>query len=388
MNLSDLALCFESLGDNCEFGLVQRHMGAEPLGLLRFNFTRLDVLHTLLATDFVGIDDPAELTLEREANGEVMQCLPRFGLRSHTGIFGREGEEAAIAGEQLRALGLLRRKLREDLASGDKIFVRKGEIRHGRLTEDLPLMVSLFQAIRRHGPGWLLWVTEPDEALAPGCVQLLHPGLLRGALSRFAHYERAQDAAYLEWEDVCECAHTLRRSNAQAGTILRPRLRPRPANLFTQVHWSDPRWSTDLDHAVSFLTDDLAPPRGPDPVIAHILLGDTDSHTGAIYGRYVDTGVTSGLSYVASAWVWIDDGFQGHHVGILFAGFASTVTVNADTERTGTWQLIWVAATVPPDVNAANPRLYVIGRQGDRLCTTGWRLEQSRLPSDAALTTI
>lgn len=27
---------FESLGDNCEFGLVQRIGGIEPLGLLRF----------------------------------------------------------------------------------------------------------------------------------------------------------------------------------------------------------------------------------------------------------------------------------------------------------------------------------------------------------------
>lgn len=33
---SELVARFESLGDNCEFGLVQRHFGAEPVGVFRF----------------------------------------------------------------------------------------------------------------------------------------------------------------------------------------------------------------------------------------------------------------------------------------------------------------------------------------------------------------
>ena len=32
----DLVLDFESVGDNCELGIFQRRVGAEPLGLLRF----------------------------------------------------------------------------------------------------------------------------------------------------------------------------------------------------------------------------------------------------------------------------------------------------------------------------------------------------------------
>ncbi len=384
MNTSELALHFESLGDNCEFGLVQRFMGAEPLGLLRFNFIRLDVLQTLLATDLAGLDDPSEITIERDASGEVMQCLPRFGLRSHTGIHGRVGEEAAILAEQVRAVGFLRRRLLEDLRDGDKIFVRKGEMRHGVLMEDLPMMLRLLQEIRRHGPGWLLWVTPADPSLPPGCVQVLHPGLLRGAVSRFAHYERAQEAAYPEWEDLCEGAHALRTSGASPGAMTRPRPKDLRPNLFTEVPWFHPRWWTNRAIASSFLTDSLAPRRGSDPVIALALLQDTDGTTGSVYGRYVDDAVSSGVHYVASAWVWIAAGFQGSHLGLVFDGFASTVTFNADLDRTGCWQLVWVATVVPEGVNAVNPRLYLIGKAGDLVCMTGWRLEQGRYPSDAA----
>ena len=58
--LSDrnLALQFESLGDNCELGLVQRRAGVEPLGLLRFAGAPLRRLITALDARFEGIDDP------------------------------------------------------------------------------------------------------------------------------------------------------------------------------------------------------------------------------------------------------------------------------------------------------------------------------------------
>ena len=36
LNDRDLVFAFESIGDNCELGMLQRHVGIEPLGLLRF----------------------------------------------------------------------------------------------------------------------------------------------------------------------------------------------------------------------------------------------------------------------------------------------------------------------------------------------------------------
>ncbi len=62
--LQDLMLRFAALGDNCEFGLVQRQAGAEPLGLLRFaGFhipaeRRLGRLIEALDREFEGVGRP------------------------------------------------------------------------------------------------------------------------------------------------------------------------------------------------------------------------------------------------------------------------------------------------------------------------------------------
>ena len=59
----DLVLRFESLGDNCELGLVQRAAGVEPLGLLRFADSSLDRLVRLLDARADGIAEPSKVAV-------------------------------------------------------------------------------------------------------------------------------------------------------------------------------------------------------------------------------------------------------------------------------------------------------------------------------------
>ncbi|MBE7247769.1 MAG: hypothetical protein INR63_22720, partial [Actinomycetospora chiangmaiensis] len=42
--LAERLHAFRSLGDNCEFGFVQRYGGVEPSGLLRFSYTPMEDL--------------------------------------------------------------------------------------------------------------------------------------------------------------------------------------------------------------------------------------------------------------------------------------------------------------------------------------------------------
>ncbi len=69
---SDLLRGFESLGHNCEFGVVQRHFGAEPLGLLRFSGITLPDLLTGLACGFAGAGQQLEVLLADGTRREFM----------------------------------------------------------------------------------------------------------------------------------------------------------------------------------------------------------------------------------------------------------------------------------------------------------------------------
>jgi hypothetical protein len=60
----DLTLGFENLGDNCEFGIVQRRCGAEPLGLFRFSSTQLKPLIAGIRNRFTGMAEHGNLRLE------------------------------------------------------------------------------------------------------------------------------------------------------------------------------------------------------------------------------------------------------------------------------------------------------------------------------------
>jgi hypothetical protein len=89
-----------------------------------------------------------------------------------------------------------------DLASGEKIFVWQS-----RGSTTLEQVVPLLHAIRRRGPNTLLWVTEADERHAPGSVENLGSGLLKGYVVRFAPYDNATDINASSWFEVCHRAY-------------------------------------------------------------------------------------------------------------------------------------------------------------------------------------
>ena len=213
----DVVADFESLGDNCEFGLVQRAAGLEPLGFFRFNFAHMAPLLRALDSDFADAADPerVEIYAEPPPNHEYMVRIRGYGFQYHTER--REGEitPQALHAQQVRAIGLLVRKMLEDLRAAEKIFVRKGE--DSTRVEDIR---PLLAALRRHGPATLLWVAAADGSALPGTVEVLEPGLLKGHISRFAPYHRAYDIAD-EWVDICYGAHLLWRERAPAGTVIR-----------------------------------------------------------------------------------------------------------------------------------------------------------------------
>jgi hypothetical protein len=193
---------FESLGDNCEFGLVQRRMGAEPLGLLRFSFIELPLLLRGLRTGFEGLGDPS--TTEVSVEGKDREFVVResvYGMTYHTFQYEDQMSLDTVRQQQATRLNFLKRKLMEDVANGEKIFVLKRSPPL-RPEEVLPIYAALNAGARN----WLLWMVPADAAHPPGTIETLLPGLLRGYIDRFAPSENAHELSMPVWTSVCEAA--------------------------------------------------------------------------------------------------------------------------------------------------------------------------------------
>ncbi|HYZ34534.1 MAG TPA: hypothetical protein VE684_19890, partial [Crenalkalicoccus sp.] len=148
----ELALGFESLGENCEFAFVQQRLGTDPLGLLRWVGISLGALLAGLRTGFAGLGDRATTNInayEREY-GVVDR---RYGLLFHTFIRADSQPAEQVLARQLQRLHFLRRKLLAELEAAEKIFVFK-------VAEPLPegRVAELHTALRRYAPNTLLYV--------------------------------------------------------------------------------------------------------------------------------------------------------------------------------------------------------------------------------------
>jgi hypothetical protein len=205
LSLQQLALKFESLGHNCEFGLVQRRCGAEPLGLLRFASTELPWLLHGLDGDFEGLGTPD--AIEPELHGEKSPREYMIRERTHQLVYHTFRYEDEIGSDALRdqeamKLRFLRRKFLADLQEGAKILVCK---REPPLRE--ALVLPLLAALGCRGPNTLLWVAEADAAHPPASVEVLTDRLMKGYIDRFAPGENAHDLSLDCWIRLCANAY-------------------------------------------------------------------------------------------------------------------------------------------------------------------------------------
>lgn len=188
-----LALCFESLGDNCELGSFQRHCGAEPLGLLRFSSAWPNAIIKGLDTDFSGLGESAAIEASVQKT-EWMVTERNYDLFYHTFVFEGEADESQIIARETRRLSFLKRKFLEDLKTGDKIFVCKAYQKR-----DISEVMPLYLAFRRKTSAVFLWLTYSDDIHPPGMVEERHAGFLCGYMSKFAAPENVPDVPFEGW---------------------------------------------------------------------------------------------------------------------------------------------------------------------------------------------
>ncbi len=196
-----LFMSFESLGHSCEFGLVQRYFGAEPVGLLRWSGIDPDELLAALIERFAGVGDPAE-TQVIVSDDTYMTMHARYYMQSHTFIFTHEVEQSVVFDQQCRRLGFLRRKLLSELTAGRKVFVYA----HAEQLTD-PMIKALDAAIRAYNDEvTTLFVRLGDEHVPPGEIRSVSDRCFLGGLTHFETGSPAHD----EWLSICRAVATAR----------------------------------------------------------------------------------------------------------------------------------------------------------------------------------
>ena len=171
-----LMLRFENIGDNCEFGLVQRHFTADPIGLLRFAGLRNPRRLIRFLTDKFGrFGEPGMLSAQ-VIGSEYFVIDKIYDLSYHTFRDQREATAEEVIRENEIKIDYMKRKFVEDLEEGAKIMVYKRVV-----TDDMHEIIALHAALNSFGTvNKLLWVTQADGDHAPGDVEWIGDRLLKG----------------------------------------------------------------------------------------------------------------------------------------------------------------------------------------------------------------
>ncbi len=212
-----LLLGFISLGENCEFGLVQRRYGAEPLDLLRWNIVYVGDLVDALDQDLKGLGEPENTELTVLSNGEYFVHDRRWYLGMHT--FLREGQAARDDLYEAVCLRIeaLKAGFFDELASARRIFVYSAPDLDG------DAIAMIHRALRRFGPNRLL-VVQPAEPTVPsgfrgrpGDVRVVEPGLYVGFVRHLGINAGGRwDIAFDDWVLMCRKAAVAAAAEAQA----------------------------------------------------------------------------------------------------------------------------------------------------------------------------
>ncbi len=214
MDPARFILNFESLGNNCEFGLVQRNCGAEAfLSLLRFAGMELPTLLRALDLGMQDFGDPAnvEIRPDDKPRPEFVVHENRYRVFFHTFRYADEANAELLHASESQRIAYCARHFLRHLRGGSKILVVK---RNEPLQEEE--ILPLFAALSSYGPNVLLWVVPADATHAAGTVEVVIPGLLKGFIDRFAPYEDAPDMSLDVWLEICVNAYQLSQADRMA----------------------------------------------------------------------------------------------------------------------------------------------------------------------------
>lgn len=196
---AELIMSFESCGDNCEFGLVQRRVGRERLSFLRYaGVGDVFALSRGIADGLRVFDNDDAVTIIQHGH-EWMASVPSLGLAFHTGRNVHAISFEKIRQAESQKMAFMAQKFIDDCALGEKIFVYR-VLRDERGGPDGTRgMNEMYEALRQHGPARLLWVNTAAEGAEANSIVQVREGLYRGFIDHLAPHSNAFDFRPHSW---------------------------------------------------------------------------------------------------------------------------------------------------------------------------------------------
>ena len=355
LTCDQLAVRFEGLGDNCEFGLVQSLCGAEPLGLFRFIGARLDSIIDVIKTGGVHLFTNEDINLYHSKHTDEYMLDSRHysDFQYHTYTVTKTYDFETMMSKRTSILSYLKRRLFEEIRQSEKIFVRKG-------SESIVDLRRLHAELNMLGPNTLLCVAEADADHKAGTIEKIDDGLWRGYLRYFKRFAFDEPIDIVSWVEIMKRTYKAVHSNTRwqspsrlaCGRMLLP-----PFQVATEV----------------------TPLKDSGSVNLRILQDCEDMQT--IASRKIEFSVEPKIVIVFSARIKIDEDFRGQRVDIRLDDLPLLHCQSADLARRGMWQTIFGTCKVPVGYRGGTLTIKATVSSGSSLSIDGWAIETGPIPS-------
>ena len=358
-SVTDLMMQFESIGAGCEFGVVQRCCGAEPLDLLRFTGSAVANLVHLLES---GLDDflsPEDIGIEvQEADQEYLVFSRGYGdFRSHTHAFVERHDKATILTRETKKAGYLKRRFLSDWSDAARVYVHCG-------CEDEASILKLHAALRVRSDCVLLWVGIARSPQERGRVDVLAPGLLRGYVAHHGTFDNGPRLDLPGWALVCRNAIAIVRGLSGSSPS-------GPNPIAAQFDWS---------HAPGGALQS-----GPTSGRCRVLHATAFS---VAVGQVRVTAKIPGKTHcVFSVWVRLAASFEGRNMILTADDVVLVNSRRADLSLCETWQQIWIIVRAVEPKELLHISLYVEATKGSEFAFGGWQFEEGGIPDESLLPT-
>lgn len=202
-------LRLEGLGDNCELGFVLRRLGFEDGMLFRWASVKPESVLATLRGDFRALYEfenlvPRNSKMVRDLHyGTCWHSQMHSSLRE--GVLTFDADEATrrpIHAKEASKLAYLTGKLRTKFQHPNPVFVIKANDGISAQT----LEAIHYQLYRRVASPRFLLLEVRDDPRRAGSVELIDRNLMRGYVTGFASYDRADEGDDVNWLKVLDQA--------------------------------------------------------------------------------------------------------------------------------------------------------------------------------------